>query len=94
MLPEHPFVGCRRCIPWERLKLQCRLGLLECHFYGNTRWLNFCPFLYGILFQLCGCAIRRSRNEVPVLRTAWDLAVRRYPEPHGQVTAYNRSPVH
>ena len=25
---------------------------------------------------------------------AWPVLLKRYPEPHGQVTAYNRSPVH
>ena len=90
MLPEHAFIGCRRCIPRdvrERLKLQRRLGLLESHFYGNTRGLNFSPFLYGILFQLCGCAICLSRNEVTVLEIGGNLEpanVSVYPKGSGQ----------
>ena len=90
MLPKHPFIGCRRCIPRdvrERLKLQWRLGLLESHFYGNTCGLNFSPFLYGILFQLCSCAICLSGNEVTVLKIGGNLEpanVSVYPKDSGQ----------
>ena len=90
MLPKYPFIRWRRCTLryiGQRFKLQWRLGLLESHFHGNTRGLNFSPFPYGILFQLFGCAICLSRIEVTVLEIEGNLEpanVPVYPKDSGQ----------